>query len=858
MHHPNLSLSALDNQNLCEINIGGPRMAKKPVRRVGSVPLLPTLTELKRPGEYYIHKMSQSALNLAKTSPQFPPTEDKNRPDSLTSDGSKDSDDASLVGLSQFDNAPDSRLSSMTSHLLYSNRTSHASSNNIAKSSAGSDGNVSDDHQSQDSSFVSELSDDSNLSGSLSTITLKNPRSASYTSPPAGLGLKDSASDLSQPKSGPKPKLRSRSTSNILKRNDEPSLYRTNTSGSSFMLSRSKTRYYNPKESKERKQLRKKAYDDNEDDDDILPDDLDLVFNVPVIKNHAELYMNRRGSSSSSLSRHDLVNADDNKYNSFNPSVKPCPLPGKLSKSTLSLDTAALPPMPEGDENSPRKGSTPIPEDEEDSSFSFNNDSEISNNISEFYNQRSVSYSKLVKKNREQLMVYKLPNYIKLQSSVEDLSLFSPEKLEAVDQSRPINLPPKCSSDKAKHNKEFYKNLTSFEHNTKLQNESRKKLGESLIANQKAWFKLMTDHLDNKMFGRKMSYDKNNLRALNWDSIVPEKLRMVYFTKVLSLSLGEDFAKKAAENFANLEVRFSKLSEQMRSSKDTEFGKVIDQVFLRPMIHTFIHDVFVSGSDFDVIKFKENFQHLLYIKSLSESGLKKHHEVFVIPIFLILFQEHESLSSIFALIEMFDKQIFNEETIDDVNKYLSRWLNLALMPTWSTPYKILSKFQSLEEFECLNFTSFFDILVQLNDQMPLSLSAPSTPITAQGSFTPLSSAKPSSEYGEGQRSSSSESGRSIEDFDFNTAFMRSSSLSLVSIFLQLLVVYSNSPKSKKRNFMALYQGFLLTIFKYYHINWNSYTELVRGNKPIKLNNSNDQQANLNSFLTKFKDIFNKM
>lgn len=819
-------MTNLSDHNLCEIPIHSTIRKKKipSVRRVGSVPSLPTLCESKRPGEYYIQKYSSSALQLQEVG-------ENARPESLTSDGSKESDDASSLGSSHFDPTPDSRLSSMTSHSVYSNRASQCSNANIqnaniqapsATTPAGPD--VSDDSHCQSVDSLFECDD-----MSASTITLK--------------------------KEPVMPKLRSRSTSNIIRRSEKlaksenpPAIYRTNTaaSSSSFMLSRSKTRYYNPQESKERKQLRKKAYDDNESDDVILPDDLDLVFNVPVIKNHAELFMTpRRGSSSSSsssLSRHDLVNADDNKYTSSYP-MKPCPLPGKLSQSHLSLDTQ-LPSMPE--------------EPEKDHTVS--NDSQISANISDFYNQRLVSYSKLVKKSREQLMVYKLPNYVKSQSSVDDLSLFSPEKLDAVDQSRPINLPPKCSSDKAKHNKEFFKNLSSFEHSTRIQNESRVKSGESLVANQKAWFKLIADCPDGKLLSKKLSHEKNAIRKLAWDSIIPEKLRMDFFSSLLSLSVGEDYAADARSKYLALKHRYAELSDQMISSKDAEFASIIDSVLLRPLFSTFINDVFSSGSDFDMLLFKENFKTLLYMRSLSEDGLKKHHETFVIPVFLILFQHHEPLDSVYVLMKMFDKHVFSASTIDDVNKYLARWCTLSLMHSYSHLYKSLSRFDSLEEFECLNFTNFFDIIIQLHDQMPLSLSAPSTPIIAQGAFTPLSSAKPSSEYGEDHRSStnSDKSARSLESFDFNTAFMRSSSLSLVSIFLQLLVVYGNSPKSKKRNFLSLFQGFLLTVFKYYHINWNSYTELVRNNKPIKLNNSNDQHANLTSFLDKWRDTFDKM
>ncbi|KAM3122787.1 hypothetical protein CJJ07_002732 [Candidozyma auris] len=883
MHHANYSSTSLNDHNLYEISIGSGasnNMASKKklssqVKRVTSMSSLPSLSESKRPGEYYIQKINQSSLSLnaPKTPKNTLPPAEAPRPYSgpyMNSDLSNGSnDDSSSDGSSQFD-CPDSRLSSLTSNSMCSNRGSHGSHK--------SDSKTPNDSAVHDDTSDEALDEVGQMNSSISTITLRSEdRASSFSStssqkplPPVFPKRNASSSSSSDLTNAPgfrpgAPKLRSVSTSMLPhKISSSPSstnaLHRVGTS-SSYMLTRSKTRYYNPKETKERKQLRKKLYDDNDDDDEILPNDLDLVFNVPVIKNHAEIYMSRRGSSSSSLSRKDLVNADDDKFNSFNTAMKPCPLPGKLSHANLSVETS-LPTMDEREEMSPSVKNPKHSDDEfdPDNSFSFNNDSEISNNISDFYNQRSMSYSKLVKESREQQMIYKLPNYIKSQTSVDDLSLFSPEKLEAVDQSRPINLPPKNTNEKSKHTREFYKFLSNYELNTKHQSQSRKRSCESFISNQQSWFKLMVTVNEPKEFTKKLSSEKNQLRKLNWESLISDRFRFDYFKNVLAANLGPDAVSNIEASYKNSEARYAQLSDKMIANKDCLFDRIIKDVLQRPLFKTFMVEAASSDNNFNFGEFNSNFKYLLYMLSLSEGGLKKHHEVFFVPVFLILFQSHESVSNIYVLIEMFDKAILTDDVVADINKYLGRFSNLSNMSSSSMPYKILSKFQSLDEFEYLNFTSFFDIMIQLNDKLPLSLSAPSTPIVSQGAFGPLSSAKHSAEFSEQERGSTSgpNSMESLSDLDMRSNLSSSSSMSLIGIFLQLLVIYSNSPKSKNKNISKMFQGFLLTIFKYYHINWNSYSELIKANKSIKLNNSSDQTCNLESFLDKWKDIFNKM
>lgn len=815
-----MSLPSLNDKNLYEISIGSVKQKKYPglqPRRVGLMSSLATLSESKRPGEYYIQKLSQSSAHLPKHA--------RRPPSGISvsgSDTSKDSDDALLVGLSQFDPV-DSRLSSMTTNLLYLARPVESAAVKKARESA---------------------EDVDQMSLSISTITLENDPSAS--------DLTDSVPRI-------KPKLRSLSTSNMLEHKQmSPSLTRTRTASSSFLLTRSKTKYYNPKEKKERQQLRKKLYDDNDDDDEILTNDLDLVFNVPMIKNYGEIYRYRKNSSSTVLSRNDLSMDDDSKYYSYNSTVsmKPCPLPGKLTLSNVSVDTT-LALMPEDEALELEESAV---DDSTHFSFSNDNDGEISQNISEFYGQRSVSYSMLVKQSREQHMIYKLPNYIRSQTSIEDISLISPEKLEMVDQSRPINLPPKCSSDKAKHSKEFHRALSGYELTTKNQSGARKKLGELFIINQQAWFKLMITVNDDKEFRNKLAHDKEKIRKLSWESLISEKFRFDYYMKVLTLNSPKGHLDQIKSNLDKLEAKYNNLPDKMKAAKDAEFDNVVNQVLLRPMFLNFVQGVAAKeDSEFDLTEFRSNFKHLLYLKSLSDDGLKKHHEIFVIPMFLIYFQTQQSFENIWSIIELFDNNVFTTEILGELNKKLATWKDLTCMSSSSMPYKILSKFESLKEFEYLSSVSFFELLIQLNDRLPLSLSAPSTPIVAQGAFTPLTSAKQSGEFGAGTPAGLATS--SLENFaelSMSTTYHQSSSLSLIGVLLQLLVTYSNSPKSKKQNFLRLIQGFLLTIFKFYHINWNSTAELVKINKSIKLNNSSDEMTNLDSFLDKWREIFKKM
>lgn len=195
--------------------------------------------------------------------------------------------------------------------------------------------------------------------------------------------------------------------------------------------------------------------------------------------------------------------------------MKPCPLPGRLN-STSDISCSSIIRTDISDDSI-------LEESENSFSFGTDNDSKISQNISNFYNQRSESVSKLKKMTREQNMLYKLPTFIKSQSSIEDINLISPEKINCLDQTRPINLPPKTTTDKSKHNKEFQRVLNNYENNTKIFNESRKRVSESMVNQQQQWFKLMMSN--KKECNKKLTSDKAMVRKLSWESNCPDKFR---------------------------------------------------------------------------------------------------------------------------------------------------------------------------------------------------------------------------------------------------------------------------------------------------------------------------------------------
>jgi hypothetical protein len=873
-------------------------------KRISSLSSLATLNELhdfpkltKRPGDYYIQKLAKSSLILSNPSPkpkQAPPIARSKSRESIVSFHTSYSDDISLIASSQFDsqsqnithNPVDSRLSSLTSTTVVN--SSSLDSQSYRKEING----IAED--TDDRSFEENSNDDSyfqvnetlrNMANSSSTLDLKqsSPRLFRKNSAPsASSDYIESAINLSYSPPN-RPQLRTSSTSNI-PTSSIPQRTTSQTPQAKFAslksfstptLNCSKTRYISSKETKERQQLRKKMYEENYNDDEILSNDLDhLVFNVPVIKNHSELYMmnsqstpGSSNSSKSSLNRKNsilhsdlIADNDNNKYN-IHPtnsnltsnSGKPFPLPGRLG-SHVDLSNV---------QDSRKLNEDRIDEEDDEIANSTNDDSEVTQNITNLYNQRSASISKLIKISREQNMMYKLPNFIKSQSSMEDLHLISPEKLNLIDQTRPINLPPKTTIDKSKHKKEFQKVLSIYEINTKNLNDARKKSNQFHMQNQQLWIKVvlsMIDEPDQKLFNKSFGNQKHTIRKLAWDSNIPATFRFPFFMKILSSNCNShDSVNTINNSFSLFDQKYENLSETIRSNKDVEFDKTIEAVMKRPLFDAILKEV---NNDFCPDEFASNFKYLLYIKSLSEFGLHKHDEIFLIPILLILFQNNQTLQEIYCMLELINQQIFDREFLAHFNKVLSKWNNLKASYSESNHlYKFLSKFKSLSEFDNMTSNTFFEILIQFNDKLPLSLSAPSTPIMGQSNqfnFVPspnssnLSFVSNMTENIPEDITPRTSNSNNSEDYinDIN-----SSAAQLVIMLLQLLIVYSNSIKSKSKNHLKVLQSFLMATFKYYHINWNDYSDLIKNNKSIRLNNSADQVMNLSNFVERWKDNF---
>ncbi|EGV65256.1 hypothetical protein CANTEDRAFT_119393 [Yamadazyma tenuis ATCC 10573] len=545
-------------------------------------------------------------------------------------------------------------------------------------------------------------------------------------------------------------------------------------SSSSLTLTRTKTKYLSQEEIKTRQKLRKKQFDDSYLEDDILSSDLSFVFNVPVMKSQSELYFKK-------TIRKNLV--DDDHY-------KPFPLPGKLRSNS----TPNLKPL---NTSSINVSDSVIEEDE--SQGTIDDDSQIVDNISNYYSQRSKSYSKLVQMSRHENMMFKLPAYVKSQSSIEDLNLISPEKLNFVDQTRPIYLPPKPETDKAKHNKEMQKMLKDFERSSFTFESSH----------ESDWSSLIND----KNFARRVVNEKNIIRKMNWDSNCPESLRYEYLVSLLTYN-NPDLTKKVDDNFTNLNSVYSSLNDSIKRNRNIEFEKVVKSVSERPLFSSNL-SLASNLTRPDSKAFKKNFLTILFLKSI-DNNLHKHDETFLIPVIVLLFKDRSTQEQ-FRLIELINHQIFTKELKVEVNKTFERWSS-------KLPKKIDNYLQNfnLKEFTNLDFNRFFEVLIQFNDRLPLSMSAslPSTPVSAGAN-------------------------RHID----------SCSLELIYKFLQLLIIYNVNSKTKIFNHTKIIQSYLIIIIKYYHINWNDFNELIKLNKSIKLNFNTNNSINLNNFNDKWKVIF---
>lgn len=790
----------------------------------------------KRPGDYFIQKLNNSSINLS--SPANP--KGASRPfsgDSIVSLPSSCSDEVSLLGSSQFD-GQDSRLSSMTSHSINSPADSPMVNNNQFPRN---DDKSQDSTKSQNELFRN----DDDLASSVSTITLKNTGTPYNNSMESTSSLTSTAPHPAQLS---KTRVKASSTSNILRR--APSVSST----SSLSLHRTKSKYSDPKEARERQQRRKKMYEENENDDEILSNDLDFFFNVPVIKNHADIY--RKPSlpaqnKNMKISREDLILNKDDNYGSLHRSVsmKPTPLPPNLTSFGTNSSFSSTSDLPNTSLNSTAIAEHSIEEEDEsreESTFSVSMDSDmaITQNISDYYSDRSASFLQSARNDRDNEVMYRLPQYVKSQSSIEDLRLFSPEKLILVDQSRPINLPPKAELDKSKHAKEFQKVLSNLEITSKSTLDSRKKLSESMIVHNQHWLKLILSISDEKDLKKKFNDDKNAIRRLNWDSVCPDKCKFQYLMKVLSYDSAK-VVESLSSGFSVAQEKVSNLSPSMKATKTYEFTDVMNSVLRKPLYESIMKEM----SKDDIALFRENYMKLLFAFSLSEDedSLRRQDEILLIPVFLIMFQDSESLQNIYTLIKLIDRKVFNRMFFRELGDVLEKWSTRSF-PSSSQLYKFLRKFHDAGEFADLSPSAFCEMLTHMNDKLPLSKSAPSTPIVAQSGFN--FDVKPPANF--------SPKTNSIDGSEVRvdaSLCMNSAAFSLVFKLIQLVVTYSFPIKTQSKNNMKVIQSFLMVIFKFYHINWNDYRELIRCNKSIRINNSADATTNLDSFTSKWVETF---
>lgn len=815
---------ALKENTFGHKNKGRPQLPYS-ARRAGLMNSLHLPKEVKGPGFQYfqrMHSFSNMSPSLLKQVPRNSKSSDFDSNHNV-------SDDSSLLDSANSE-VPHSCSSSLSAHSSSSWKAPLKSSASTQGNGGTSSKSSSGEERSDEKAIGEQLSlgDSENTIGgstdlvnvSHSTLTLRNQNNYSSAS-------------LSQkaPKSGQRyrPSLKASSTSNI----PTPSvLLGSNVRGSTTDLTKPTFRE-KPKNLKERRKLSKKMYDDNEGDDLITADDLGLFFNVPTLKSTSGLYLheNVSGRLEPSYQVYDNIPRRSNSSSTTLPS---------LMEEVPRNGRSELSPVSENDDI--RRDSLA----EGDFTFSMDStDNDITQKISEMYSQQCVSNSRLARLSRDQEVKSKLPNFIKSQSSLEDLHLISPEKINLVDQTRPIHLPPKDEADKAKHNKEVQKILNNFEANRKNTNEARNKMKKTQYFNQQAWSQLMA--MDVNHFNKKIYKDRQYLRSLAWESICPELVAYDYFFRILSHD--DNVVTAIKGTFKNSEDKLQNLSHLIKSSKDIEFGRIIDSSIRSPFFQSILKEFLDNEKlDIDKEKLKHNFRELLYIMSLSDDGFTKLDELFLIPFLLILFWNQCSLEDVFLIIELLKHQVFDQAFTKELNKALSGWSNSKKFGK-SSLQKFLHNFNNLEEFKDLNTNIFFEILVKLNDKMSLSLSAPSTPVVPQSAqFAPLNPVL-TPELKESQESLEKLQSTGIASVSGSTT------LQIGLKLLQLVVTYTLSKSGLKHN-LNLLQSFLVVIFKYYHINWNDWNELLNSEKSIKLNNSSDPASNLEVFVDKWKDVFN--
>ena len=433
--------------------------------------------------------------------------------------------------------------------------------------------------------------------------------------------------------------------------------------------------------------------------------------------------------------------------------------------------------------------------------------------------------------------MYKIPNFIKSNSSLEDLHLISLEKLSVVDPTRPSHLPPKSLDERRKHNQQIDKILhnknnssphliksptkSNFGINNNT-NDSNNNDNNNAVTYNQEFMTLIEElqqqqySLDSKLFIKKFQSQRDMIRTFAWTLNIPNDQCFQFLLKILSLNQScQDSLNTIKNSFLLFENKFNNLPESIKSNKMMEFNKLCHDIIMKKPLFETIPLI-------EQIEFMEKLKLIWNIKAISESGLNQD-EILLIAILLRIFPT-KSCQDIYCLLELINQEVLTKEFKQKFNNNVLKWNNMNQ----------LYKFQILPgEFENLSFNSILQILLQFNDQLPLSLSAPTTPIIGPPTDTTSTSTTTT------------------------TTELKSCSVQLIIKLFTLLIIYSFSYKTKFKNNLKILETFIMIIFNYYHLNWNNLNQLIKENKSIRLNYTCNQLINLNSFIDKWKYIFKK-
>ena len=195
---------------------------------------------------------------------------------------------------------------------------------------------------------------------------------------------------------------------------------------------------------------------------------------------------------------------------------------------------------------------------------------------------------------------------------------------------------------------------------------------------------------------------------------------------------------------------------------------------------------------------------------------------------------------IYCLLELINQEVFQRDFLHELNCKLNQW-----GASKTIPKSLSSRNFTASEFEGLNYNWILEMILQFSDQLPLSLSAPSTPILDQPRQW-------ESQHQQAQQQQPESQEPQIPEEEPSPACLQ-----LISKLFTLLIVYSNSIKTKTKNNLKVWESFIIAMFVYYHLNWNDYEELIKKNIPIRLNNSHDSRENLDCFVRKWKGLVKK-